>query len=259
MFGRKPTSSPPSSSQTDAAPQAPVSDGSSSQKSSAPASAAAPRAATGQARQTPAYFQAAMNTSSAKGENPMMQTRQPATPSSSQQQQAAAQGQQRRVMAVPGAERKVSQPVVPAGSAPEPQDETRRLTVGRSITLTGEITNCDVLIVEGQLEATVREARMMEITETGAFRGNAEIDEAIIGGRFEGVLSVRGRLVILPSGRVAGRIQYGELEVRAGGQVMGELQVMSVVEAPSRPVATVADPLTDDMDMPNQMQLSQTA
>ena len=103
--------------------------------------------------------------------------------------------------------------------------DARKLIVGRDISLCGDISACDMLVVEGMVEATLRDGRLMEITETGFFKGNVEVDEADLAGRFEGTMLVRGRMRIRSTGRISGTIRYGELEVEAGGQVMGDIQV----------------------------------
>lgn len=105
--------------------------------------------------------------------------------------------------------------------------EMRKLIVGRDISLSGEITACDVLVVEGTVEAKLRDGRNIEIAESGLFKGSVEIDEADIGGRFEGDLIVRGRLRVRATGRINGSIRYSELEVEAGGQLIGEIQVLN--------------------------------
>ncbi|MEJ0061748.1 MAG: polymer-forming cytoskeletal protein [Alphaproteobacteria bacterium] len=104
--------------------------------------------------------------------------------------------------------------------------ETRKLTVGREITLTGEISTCDILVVEGEVSATLRDGRLIEITEAGTFIGTVEIDNADIAGKFDGDLIVRNRLTVRASGLITGRVQYGELEVQAGGQISGELHAV---------------------------------
>ena len=98
-----------------------------------------------------------------------------------------------------------------------------KLTVGPNIKLKGvEITDCDTLVVEGTVEATM-DSRVIQISEHGAFRGSAEIDIAEIHGEFDGTLTVRQKLVIYSSGRVNGKIRYGKLVVEEGGQIAGEI------------------------------------
>ncbi|AVP58828.1 bactofilin family protein [Pulveribacter suum] len=99
-----------------------------------------------------------------------------------------------------------------------------KLTVGPNIKLKGvEITDCDTLVVEGTVEATM-DSRVIHIAEQGAFRGCAEIDIAEIHGQFDGQLTVREKLVIFGSGRVSGKIRYGKLVIEEGGQLSGEIE-----------------------------------
>ncbi|MDH3739403.1 MAG: polymer-forming cytoskeletal protein [Alphaproteobacteria bacterium] len=105
--------------------------------------------------------------------------------------------------------------------------DSRALTIGRDIRLSGEITQCELLVVEGYLDATVPDAKTMEIAQTGHFKGTAILGDAIIGGEFEGDLTVTNRLRITSTGRVTGTIRYGHLEIENGGEIHGELSVSS--------------------------------
>jgi cytoskeletal protein CcmA (bactofilin family) len=102
----------------------------------------------------------------------------------------------------------------------------RKLTVGKGLSLSGEIASCDVLVVEGKVEAKLTDGKLLEIAETGQFRGGVEIENADIAGRYDGELTVHGRLTVRGTGRISGIIKYGELEVSAGGQIIGEMQVI---------------------------------
>ncbi|MGH7092973.1 MAG: polymer-forming cytoskeletal protein, partial [Stellaceae bacterium] len=125
-------------------------------------------------------------------------------------------------------------PLGGAGGSRLPEGDARKLIVGREISLSGEITSCDKLIVEGSVEANLQNCHEVEITESGLFKGTASIDEAEVRGRFEGDLSVRRRLFIRASGKVSGSIRYGQLEVEAGGQLSGDIQAQGddIVDLP---------------------------
>ena len=98
------------------------------------------------------------------------------------------------------------------------------LTVGPNIKLKGvEITDCDTLLVEGLVEATM-DSRVIQISERGAFKGSAEIDIAEIYGQFDGNLTVRQKLTIHATGKVTGKVRYGKLVVEEGGQLAGDIQ-----------------------------------
>lgn len=110
-----------------------------------------------------------------------------------------------------------------------------KLTVGPNIKLKGvEITDCDTLVVEGTVEATM-DSRVMHITEIGAFKGSADIDYAEIHGEFNGDLTVREKLVIYSTGRVSGKIRYGKVVIQEGGQLMGDIQFGAVSETKALP------------------------
>ncbi|PIG07530.1 polymer-forming cytoskeletal protein [Comamonas sp. 26] len=99
-----------------------------------------------------------------------------------------------------------------------------QLTVGPNIKLKGvEITDCDTLVVEGTVEATMN-SRVIKIAENGAFHGTAEIDIAEIHGRFDGSLTVREKLVIYGSGKVSGKIRYGKVVIEEGGELTGQIE-----------------------------------
>lgn len=99
-----------------------------------------------------------------------------------------------------------------------------RLIVGPNIKLKGvEITDCDTLVVEGTVEATM-DSRVIQIAATGAFKGSADIDIAEIHGQFEGNLTVRQKLVIYAQGKVNGTIRYGKVVIEEGGQLSGDVQ-----------------------------------
>jgi cytoskeletal protein CcmA (bactofilin family) len=117
-----------------------------------------------------------------------------------------------------------------AASAVAANAEMRsKLTVGPNIKLKGvEITDCDTLVVEGRVEATI-DSRVIQISEKGAFIGTAEFDIAEIRGEFDGDLTVRQKLVVFSSGRVNGKVRYGRLVIEEGGQLSGDVQLSTSV------------------------------
>ncbi len=122
--------------------------------------------------------------------------------------------------------------------APEPVAESEaegsQLIVGRDIQVKGEILSCGTLIVEGRVEASM-DSRVIRIAEGGVFIGEVGIDTAEIMGRFEGKLTARKRLIIHPTGRVSGTIRYGAIQIQEGGQIMGDVQVISGSGAQTKP------------------------
>jgi cytoskeletal protein CcmA (bactofilin family) len=101
-----------------------------------------------------------------------------------------------------------------------------RLVVGPDIKLKGvEISDCDTLIVEGRVEATL-DSRVLEITPHGVFQGTIAVDNAEIHGRFEGELTVRKQLTIFGAGKVSGKIRYAKIKVEEGAELSGEISML---------------------------------
>lgn len=111
----------------------------------------------------------------------------------------------------------------PVAPAPAAAESGAKLTVGPNIKLKGvEITDCDTLVVEGTVEATM-DSRVIQIAEKGAFKGSAEIDIAEVRGLFDGTLTARQKLVIFSTGKVTGKVRYGKIVIEEGGQLSGEV------------------------------------
>ena len=156
----------------------------------------------------------------------------PAAPSSAASSSAAEPT--RTTASAPMAENKVA--VTP--------DEAKgsRLTVGPDIKLRGaEITDCDTLVVEGRVEASM-DSRVIQIAERGSFQGNVGIDVADIRGEFHGELTARKQLIIRATGRVSGTIRYGKLVIEEGGELAGDIASIASSSPAGKPAAAAASP-----------------
>jgi cytoskeletal protein CcmA (bactofilin family) len=92
-----------------------------------------------------------------------------------------------------------------------------------------EIEDCDTLVVEGRIEATMV-SRAIQIAEHGSFAGKVDVDVAEIRGTFQGEMTARKKLVIHASGRVSGKIRYGKMLVQEGGEMSGDIASLSPQE-----------------------------
>ena len=120
-----------------------------------------------------------------------------------------------------------------AGAAPAPEAKGSKLIVGPDIKLKGaEITDCDTLVVEGRVEASM-DSRVIQIAENGSFHGTVGIDVAEIRGRFEGELTARKQLVVHATGRVSGKIRYGSIIVEQGAEIAGDIGTLSSQSRPA--------------------------
>jgi cytoskeletal protein CcmA (bactofilin family) len=98
------------------------------------------------------------------------------------------------------------------------------LIAGAGVKLKGQIAACHTLTVEGKIDVSVR-ARKIIVVDGGAVVGKADVCDAEIAGRFDGDLSVSGKLVIRRTGHISGNVSYGQLEIEPGGELRGRVEV----------------------------------
>jgi cytoskeletal protein CcmA (bactofilin family) len=144
---------------------------------------------------------------------PVMAPARPAMPSSAQSPSLASDAT--RTAAIPAARASAK----------------RVLTVGPDIQMKGEISSCDRVVIEGVVDATMRDVHTVELAETGSLKGTAEVEDAEISGSFEGDLIVRGKMTLYASGRVRGNVTYGEIEIQRGGQISGNIRNIADTKA----------------------------
>ena len=111
-----------------------------------------------------------------------------------------------------------------AASLEKVKTNKRVLTVGNDILLKGEIATCDRLVIDGAVDATLNDVHTVEISECGSFRG---------------------RLVVYSTGKVRGKISYGEIEIERGGELTGEIKLVGNAGS-VRPANKVAAPALKD-------------
>ena len=116
-----------------------------------------------------------------------------------------------------------------------------RLVVGRGLTFNGDIEACTHLLIGGSVTSDVKACDRLEINAGGSFHGNAMVNDADIGGQFEGELTVLGHLHLRADGRISGRITYGTLSVESGGRLLGNTD--SSAEGPRPQLRPVVVPL----------------
>jgi cytoskeletal protein CcmA (bactofilin family) len=139
-----------------------------------------------------------------------------------------------------------AEPASGASAQTGPDRYGKRLIVGQGIRLSGEISSCDRLVVEGEVEVTLNDTLALEIASSGRFTGGCEVEEADISGVYEGDLTVRKHLCVRGTGKLTGTIRYAQLELERGGQIAGNISVLSEGRgsaAASRPMERRPAPL----------------
>ncbi|MFT8468927.1 MAG: polymer-forming cytoskeletal protein [Acetobacter syzygii] len=112
--------------------------------------------------------------------------------------------------------------------------EQRTLVVGRGISVQGTVQDAERLVVEGTVESSMITAKELVVMPGGLFRGGVEVENAEIAGTVDGTLTARGSLTVRGSGRLLGKAACHRLKVEDGGQITGQLEMLSEGSAASK-------------------------
>ena len=94
--------------------------------------------------------------------------------------------------------------------------------VGRGTRITGEITDCFRLEIQGVVEGTIV-ADALVIHAGGSVTGRLQANHAEVHGNFNGQLQIAELLDVRSTGRVEGELAYGKLAVAMGGHISGNV------------------------------------
>ena len=122
----------------------------------------------------------------------------------------------------------------PAPGRPATRESTERrtLVVGRGISVQGTVQDAERLVVEGTVEASMIHATELSISPGGVFKGEVEVEDAEVAGTIDGTLTARGNLIIRATGRVLGTARCRRLQVEDGGQITGQMEMLSETARP---------------------------
>lgn len=116
-------------------------------------------------------------------------------------------------------------------------DQENVAYIGAGVTLKGEISVPDLIVVDGTIEGDIT-ARVVCVGQSGVIRGNISATEADISGSITDHIEIKQLLIVRATGRVEGRVMYGEIELEKGAVVTGDLSATDDYRAVAKPVAT---------------------
>ena len=106
---------------------------------------------------------------------------------------------------------------------PKPEKAADRIvTIGDSVALKGDISDCDRVEVSRQFEGTIKSGSI-QISERGSVKGTLECEVLSIAGNVEGKVTSTKTLEIKTTGKLTGEILYEELIVTSGGAISGSM------------------------------------
>lgn len=115
-------------------------------------------------------------------------------------------------------------------------DQENVVYIGAGVTLKGEVSVPDLIVVDGTVEGDVT-ARVVCVGQSGVIRGNIAATEADISGWITDHIEIKQLLIVRSTGRVEGRVMYGEIELEKGAVVTGDLSATDDYRAVAKPIS----------------------
>lgn len=115
----------------------------------------------------------------------------------------------------------------PAGrSAPAPQSSGNRATIGRSITIQGEVTGDEDLVIQGRVEGSVNlKQHSVEIGPEGEVTADVSGRVVTVEGHVEGNLRASERVILRKTAHVEGDITCPRVTLEDGAYFRGGVEM----------------------------------
>jgi len=122
--------------------------------------------------------------------------------------------------------------------------ESRNVVIGNGVKIKGEITDADLVQIDGSADVTMVTDNLM-VGSGGDLKGVVTSHNAEIWGNLDGDLKISGTLTIQEQGSVSGNIEYENLQVKLGGRISGDIKVTKTKrDDDPQPI----DDIDDDID-----------
>ena len=121
-----------------------------------------------------------------------------------------------------------------------PAKGSAKVVIGNGVTISGEIKKADEVQIDGEADVTMKTDNLV-VGATGNCKGDIETHNADIWGVFDGDIKASGTLTIQEQGRVSGKIEYQNMQIKLGGQVSGDIKLSDKIQSIKKDPKTVAD------------------
>lgn len=98
-----------------------------------------------------------------------------------------------------------------------------QMTIAPGTQFTGQVRGGERIEINGEADGSVV-SKSLVIGEGGSFKGSIKVDSAEIHGKLRGDVTVRHLLTISATGDVEGEIQYGQLAIASGANLVADLR-----------------------------------
>ena len=120
-----------------------------------------------------------------------------------------------------------------ANSSPDvfrPAKGSAKVVIGQGVVINGEIKKADEVQIDGDADVTMKTDNLV-VGATGDCKGSIETHNADIWGEFDGDIKASGTLTIQEQGKVSGKIEYQNLQIKLGGQISGDIKLSDKIQS----------------------------
>ena len=110
-----------------------------------------------------------------------------------------------------------------------PAKGSAKVVIGQGVSINGEIKKADEVQIDGEADVTMKTDNLV-VGATGDCKGDIETHNADIWGAFDGDIKASGTLTIQEQGKVSGKIEYQNLQIKLGGQISGDIKLSDKIK-----------------------------
>ncbi len=119
-----------------------------------------------------------------------------------------------------------------------PAKGSAKVVIGHGVVLTGEIKKADEVQIDGEADVTMKTDNLV-VGVTGDCKGDIETHNADVWGTFDGDIKASGTLTIQEQGKVSGKIEYQNLQIKLGGKISGDIKLSDKIQPIKKDVKSI--------------------
>src|SRR6516165_5547627 len=130
--------------------------------------------------------------------------------------------------------------------------ETKKLYIGEGVTIKGQVSVPDTLVVCGMLEGDMSVGNLI-VGESGVIKGRIAVSQnAEVSGKVFEKLDVKNLLILRKGSQVDGNVSYGMLQIEQGASIVGGISSTAYGQDQK---SSRSDQPSSDMQGPRQTDL----
>ena len=137
-------------------------------------------------------------------------------------------------------EKKEDNTTTSASDVFRPAKGSAKVVIGHGVVLTGEIKKADEVQIDGEADVTMKTDNLV-VGITGDCKGDIETHNADIWGMFDGDIKASGTLTIQEQGKVSGKIEYQNLQIKLGGKISGDIKLSDKIQSIKKDTKSSSD------------------